>query len=89
VISFSDIDEIIERANNTNYGLGGSVWTNDVEHGLELAARLESGSVSVNHHTGFHPLIPFGGAKQSGLGLQNGSLGLDELSQLQVISVRK
>jgi acyl-CoA reductase-like NAD-dependent aldehyde dehydrogenase len=89
IIQFSDINEIIERANATEFGLGGSVWTNDLDSGTEIAARLECGSAAVNHHTDFHPKVPFGGAKQSGYGIQNGILGLDELSQLQIISIQK
>ena len=89
VIPFSDVDEVIERANATDFGLGGSVWTRDLDRGIDLAARLDCGTAGVNQHTGFHPLIPFGGAKQSGLGIQNGIWGLDELCQLQVISVSK
>ena len=57
--------------------------------GIELASRLECGTAWVNQHTQFLPNIPFGGAKLSGSGLQGGSLGLDELCQLQVISVAK
>lgn len=89
VISFTDIDEVIERANNTDYGLGGSVWTNDLVRGAEIAARLECGTAGVNQRVQFRPNIPFGGAKMSGIGLQNGPLGLDELCQLQVISIAK
>lgn len=89
VIPFTDIDEVIARANATDFGLGGSVWTNDLERGIELAAQLDCGSAAVNHHTHFHPLIPFGGAKHSGYGIQNGPLGLDELCQLQIVSVAR
>jgi acyl-CoA reductase-like NAD-dependent aldehyde dehydrogenase len=89
VIPFNDVDEVIERANATDFGLGGSVWTKDLERGKELAARLECGTAGINQHTGFHPIIPFGGAKQSGYGIQNGLWGLDELCQLQVISISK
>lgn len=89
VIPFSDVDEVIERANATDFGLGGSVWTKDLERGVELAARLECGAAGVNQHTGFHPKVPFGGAKQSGHGIQNGIWGMDDLCQLQVISISK
>ncbi|MFN2198725.1 MAG: aldehyde dehydrogenase family protein [Anaerolineales bacterium] len=89
VIPFRDVNEVIERANATDFGLGGSVWTRDLERGIELAARMECGTAGVNQHTGFHPIIPFGGAKQSGYGIQNGLWGLDELCQLQVISITK
>jgi acyl-CoA reductase-like NAD-dependent aldehyde dehydrogenase len=89
VFPFTNVNEVIERANATDFGLGGSIWTKDLERGIELAAHLECGSAGVNLHTGFHPKIPFGGAKQSGQGIQNGILGLDELCQLQVISISK
>ena len=89
VIPFSDVDEVIARANATAFGLGGSVWTKDLERGIDLAARLECGNAGVNQHTGFHPKVPFGGAKQSGQGIQNGLYGLDDLCQLQVISILK
>ncbi|KPK05794.1 MAG: aldehyde dehydrogenase [Anaerolineae bacterium SG8_19] len=89
IIPFADVDEVIKRANDSEFGLGGSVWTNDTAKGAELAARLECGSAGVNQHTGFDPRIPFGGAKQSGVGIQNGFPGLDDLSQLQVVTVRK
>lgn len=89
VMSFSDIDDVVERANGTVYGLGGSIWTNDLEKGRELAARLDCGTAWINQHHGFRPNIPFGGAKLSGIGIQNGRLGLDELCQLQVIHLAK
>ncbi len=89
VMSFANVNEVIERANRTDYGLGGSVWTNDLEQGVELAARLECGTAWVNQHMSFLPNIPFGGAKMSGNGVQNGLSGLDEFCQLQVISIAK
>jgi len=89
VISFIDENEVIERANANDFGLGGSVWTRNLEHGIELAARLECGSAGVNQHVDFHPKVPFGGTKQSGLGIKNGIWGLDDLCQLQVISIKK
>jgi acyl-CoA reductase-like NAD-dependent aldehyde dehydrogenase len=89
VMSFTNVDDAIERANGTEYGLGGSVWTNDLDQGIELANRLECGTAWINQHHGFRPNIPFGGAKMSGTGLQNGHWGLDELSQLQVINLAK
>jgi acyl-CoA reductase-like NAD-dependent aldehyde dehydrogenase len=89
VMSFTNVDDAIERANGTEYGLGGSVWTNDLDQGIELANRLECGTAWINQHLGYRPHIPFGGAKMSGTGLQNGQWGLDELSQLQVINLAK
>jgi acyl-CoA reductase-like NAD-dependent aldehyde dehydrogenase len=89
VMSFTDVDDAIARANGTGFGLGGSIWTNDIDRGIELAARLECGTAWINRHGSFAPDIPFGGAKLSGIGIQNGTFGLDELSQLQVIYLDK
>ncbi len=89
VIRFTDIDEVIARANNTSYGLGGSVWSADVERAAELATRVESGTVWVNQHLDFGPHIPFGGAKQSGIGLEFAEEGLNEFTQVQVINIAK
>src|SRR5690606_28512520 len=64
VIRFSDVEDVIARANNSRFGLGGSVWTNDLRLGAELAQRLEVGTAWVNHHSGVDMLIPFGGVKE-------------------------
>lgn len=89
ILSFQDEEEVLERANATRYGLSGSVWTRDVAHGTELASRLDCGTTWVNQHNAFHPEAPLGGAKWSGLGYQNGALGLDAFCDLQVVQVKK
>ncbi|MEX2524316.1 MAG: aldehyde dehydrogenase family protein [Gammaproteobacteria bacterium] len=89
VLKFSDIDDAIDRANNTDYGLCGSVWTRDLKKGAELAARLEVGTAWVNHHRETKPTVPFGGAKQSGLGRQYSIIGLKGYMEPLVISVAK
>ncbi len=86
ILRFSDVEDAIERANRVKYGLGGSVWTRDVEHGLELAARLECGTAWVNQHTTILPDVPFGGCKWSGIGRENGRWGLEEYTNLQVFN---
>jgi acyl-CoA reductase-like NAD-dependent aldehyde dehydrogenase len=87
VIRFNDIEDVIHRANNTRYGLGGSVWTNDVRKGAEIASRLEAGTTWVNQHNLPDPHIPFGGAKESGLGREYSSLGLKSYMEAQVINI--
>jgi len=89
VLKFSDIDDAIARANDTDYGLCGSIWTKDLNKGAQLAARLEVGTAWVNQHRATHPLVPFGGAKQSGLGRQYSILGLLGYMEPLVISVAK
>lgn len=82
VLRYQNLDDAIARANDTAYGLGASVWTSDPERGREVATRLFAGSVWVNKHNDGAPHIPFGGAKQSGFGVD----GIDEYTQLVVIN---
>lgn len=89
VIAYDDPSDVIARANATEYGLGGSVWSEDVEKALDVANRMETGTVWINHHTHFGPHIPFGGAKQSGLGVEFGKEGLTEFAQRTVVSVSR
>ncbi|KLL09700.1 hypothetical protein BL254_22785 [Protofrankia sp. BMG5.30] len=87
VLPFSEVDEAVATANDTDFGLGGSVWTSDVERGERVAASLDAGSVWVNRHGLVSPEVPFGGTKQSGVGRANGQIGLDHYSELKTISV--
>jgi acyl-CoA reductase-like NAD-dependent aldehyde dehydrogenase len=86
VIRYSDDEDALRRANSSAYGLGGSVWSADPERAYALAARLEAGTVWINTHMGINPDVPFGGAKQSGVGVEFGLDGLLEYTQLQVIT---
>lgn len=87
LMPFRDVDEALARANATHYGLMGSVWTQDLERGAEVAARLEVGKASVNKHGGIDPAVPFGGMKWSGIGYQFGRWGLETYAALQVIEL--
>ncbi|HVV11879.1 aldehyde dehydrogenase family protein [Amycolatopsis sp.] len=87
VLSFSDVDEAVEAANATDFGLGASVWTSDVGAGTAIAARLDAGSAWVNRHALVVPDVPFGGTKQSGVGRANGAVGLDTYCELRTVSV--
>lgn len=69
-MSWSDEEDVIERANNTKMGLGASVWSNDLTQADRIARRLEAGSVWVNTHLELDPSAPFGGHKHSGLGYE-------------------
>ncbi|WP_332769192.1 aldehyde dehydrogenase family protein [Phenylobacterium sp.] len=86
VISFTDAEEALERANASPWGLGGSVWSRDRARAYALACEMESGTVWINKHLDFGPNIPFGGAKQSGIGVEFAEEGLHEFTQLQVIN---
>jgi len=87
LIKFSDPEDALQRANNSSFGLGGSIWSKDLKKAYDLAGRMNSGTVWVNKHGDIAPNIPFGGAKQSGLGTELGQIGLEEFTQLQVINV--
>jgi acyl-CoA reductase-like NAD-dependent aldehyde dehydrogenase len=89
ILKFSDVEDAIRRANDTRYGLSASVWSNDVQRGAEVAARLEVGTAWVNQHRTTSAFVPFGGAKESGLGRQYSSLGLKSYMEPEVISVAK
>jgi len=89
IIRFSDDDDVMRRANDTTFGLGGSVWSADVEKATEMAAALETGSAWVNQHFDLSPAIPFGGVKESGMGVENGVEGMREFTTSQVLNVRK
>ncbi|MBY6683069.1 aldehyde dehydrogenase family protein [Rhodococcus sp. BP-316] len=86
IIRYSTIDEAVEMANALDVGLGASVWSSDVDRAREVAARIEAGTVWINKHGAVDPRVPFGGAKQSGYGLEFGVEGLKQLGAPQIIS---
>ena len=89
ILKFSDVEDAIRRANDTRYGLSASVWTNDLERGKAIAERLEVGTAWVNQHRATSAFVPFGGAKESGLGRQYSIVGLKGYMEPEVISVAK
>ncbi len=89
VIRFSDAEDALARANASPWGLGGSVWSGDRDTAYGLAERMEAGTVWINKHLDFGPNIPFGGAKQSGIGVEFAEEGLAEFTQIRVINEAK
>lgn len=89
IIRYSDIDDVIERANRSPYGLGASVWSSDPDKAAQIARRLECGTVWINQHCALDPLVPFPAHKQSGVGVESGREGLLAYTALQVINVNK
>lgn len=89
IVRYSDVDEVVERANRSPFGLGGSVWSKDVARARQLAARLECGTAWVNDHASIQPDAPFGGVKQSGYGVEFGRYGLEEYTSIQTLKVVK
>ena len=89
VMKFSDEKDAVERANATQWGLGGSVWSSDLDKAYALAEKMEAGTIWINKHSELDPTIPFGGSNQSGLGKELGSEGLEEFTQLKIINMAK
>jgi acyl-CoA reductase-like NAD-dependent aldehyde dehydrogenase len=89
IIPYKDVDDAIRRANSTHYGLSGSVWSKNADRGAEVASQLECGSAWVNQHLAIAPNLPFGGAKWSGIGVENGPWGLLGFTEIQVVNVLK
>lgn len=86
VLSYSDIDDVIARANDSEYGLAGTVWGRNLDRAMEVAMQIESGTVWVNQHLAIDPNIPFRGAKQSGFGGELGQEGLHEYTQARIVN---
>lgn len=89
VLKYSDYEDVIVRANNTEYGLGGSVWGNDLDLARSIAERLDTGTVWINEAQVLSPHFPFGGHKQSGIGVEHSLDGIAEYTNSKTIMVKK
>jgi acyl-CoA reductase-like NAD-dependent aldehyde dehydrogenase len=89
ILKYRDIEDAVRRANDTRYGLSGSVWGADLKRASAVAARLEVGTAWVNQHRSLAPRVPFGGSKESGVGRHYGDLGLKGNMEPRVLSVLK
>lgn len=85
VIAYRDVEDAIAQANASPMGLGGSVWSGDIERAKDIATRLECGSVWINKHGMIQPNAPFGGVKKSGIGSEFAEEGLQEYTSIQVV----
>ncbi len=85
LIRARDTDHAIELANDSEFGLGGNLWTRDTERGQELARRIESGAVFINGMTASDPRLPFGGVKHSGYGRELSIFGIREFVNIQTV----
>jgi aldehyde dehydrogenase (NAD+) len=86
VIRFKDEDEAIRIANDSVYGLGGAVWSDNTDHALAVARRIETGTVWINDYHMINLRFPFGGYKQSGVGRQGGRAGFDQYVEVKSVS---
>jgi succinate-semialdehyde dehydrogenase/glutarate-semialdehyde dehydrogenase len=87
VIRARDAEHAVELANDSTFGLGGALWTGDVERGKQLARRIETGAVFINGMTASDPRLPFGGVKHSGYGRELSYLGIREFMNIQTVWV--
>ena len=87
VLSYDDLDEAIARANDSEYGLGGTIWTNNLDRGIEVAMKIDTGTIWVNKHLDLPLDVPFGGSKQSGIGREQGEEGLLAYTQAHVVNI--
>jgi acyl-CoA reductase-like NAD-dependent aldehyde dehydrogenase len=88
IIVVNSAEEAILEANNSEFGLGASIWTNNLERGIDLARKVESGIVSVNEMVRSDPRLPFGGIKKSGIGRELSEFGIKEFVNIKSIVVK-
>ncbi len=89
LIRFENEDDAVQRANATQFGLGGSVWSGNFDRAKRIAEQIDAGTVWINQHITIGPHIPMAGSKQSGLGVEQGLEGLAEYTQVRVLNMAK
>ena len=87
VIKFHDVDEVIAMANDSIYGLGGAVWTKNINKAIKIAREVETGTISVNIYNAFPEGAPFGGYKQSGIRRETHKVILEHYTQMKNIMI--
>jgi len=88
ILKFRDMDDLVERANKTMYGLAAGVWTRDIGKAHAIAEGIRAGTVWVNCYDVFDAAAPFGGFKQSGIGRENGEYGLQQYTEVKTVTVQ-
>ncbi|XPF94484.1 aldehyde dehydrogenase family protein [Colwellia sp. RE-S-Sl-9] len=89
IVKYSNLDDVIASANNSKMGLGGSVWSSNLERASQVAARLDTGTVWINQHCAFGPQIHMAPAKESGVGAEWGKEGVKEFTACKIININK
>ena len=87
VIKVTSAEEALAKANQTEFGLAGSVWSPDIERAARIAGQMNTGNAWVNVHANLNPFVPFGGVKASGLGYEHGTMGLEAYCTMQSRSI--
>lgn len=89
IVTFKTEEEAIEKANDTKYGLGGYVFTEDKERAKRISLQIKSGMVQQNNTSYVTPSSPFGGCKLSGIGREHGKFGFQDLTELKLVALEK
>lgn len=87
IMKYDDIEDAIARANDSEYGLGGSIWTQDIARGVDVAMKIDTGTMWINKNVDIPFDVPFGGSKQSGIGREGGEDGLEAYLQPHIVNV--
>lgn len=88
IIKFRTVEESIERANNSEYGLAAAVFTTDIDKALKASQQIRSGTLWVNCYDVLECAVPFGGFKESGLGRELGEYGLQQYSEVKTVTIK-
>ncbi|ODV58906.1 aldehyde dehydrogenase family protein [Ascoidea rubescens DSM 1968] len=88
ITKFSSINDLIEMANNSEYGLAAGIHTTDINKAIDVSNRISSGTVWINTYNDFHPMVPFGGYNQSGIGREMGAEALDNYTQTKAVRIK-
>jgi aldehyde dehydrogenase (NAD+) len=88
IIRFRDLEEVVERANNTPYGLAAAVWTRDISKAHAIANNVRAGTVWINCFDVFDAAAPFGGFKQSGIGREMGEYALQQYTEVKTVTLK-
>jgi len=89
ILKFKDIDEVIQRANNSNYGLGAGLVTKNIDNAIKISNALRAGTVYVNCYDVFDANTPFGGFKDSGIGRELGEAGLKNYLESKTVIIKR
>lgn len=89
IVRYQEVEDAINSANRLDIGLGASIWSSDLEQAEKVALKVRAGTVWINQHGAIHPMVPFGGIKSSGWGIEFGLEGLKAMTQPHVISIKK
>ena len=89
ILLVNSVQEAIEKANNSKFGLGASIWTQNIVEGVKISKKIDSGMVNINEMIKSDPRLPFGGIKESGIGRELSAYGLKEFVNIKSIIVNR